>query len=70
MNAVMLSVVGSFKLKLALMNRDLEFKYRDIHCKGITCTRPFYMGLTLAEGKKLECFEWAANNIFMSAVKI
>ncbi len=22
------------------------------------------MGLTSAEGKKLECFEWTANNIF------
>ncbi len=49
MNAVMLSVEGSFKLKLALMKRDRA----NIHCQGIT----FYMGLTLAEGQKLECFE-------------
>jgi hypothetical protein len=49
MNAVMLSVVGSFKLKLALMKRDRA----SIHCQGII----FYMGLTLAEGQKLECFE-------------
>ncbi len=27
-------------------------------------SRSFYMGLTSAEGQKLECFKWAANNIF------
>ncbi len=35
-----------------------------MHCKGISCTRSFNVGLTSAEGQKLECFKRTANNIF------
>jgi hypothetical protein len=29
----------------------------NMHCQGIACTRQFEMGLTSAEGKKLEYFK-------------
>ncbi len=27
-----------------------------MHCQAIACTRSFHIGLTSAEGQKLECF--------------
>jgi len=35
-----------------------------------TCTWSFYMGLTSAEGQKLECFKWTTNNVFKRSMKI
>jgi hypothetical protein len=29
----------------------------NMHCQGIACTRSFDMGLTSADGQKLECFK-------------
>jgi hypothetical protein len=37
--------------------------------KAIICTRSMDIGLTRAEGQKLECFK-KANNIFVSTMKI
>jgi hypothetical protein len=37
-----------------------------MHCQVIPCTGLFDMGLTSAEGQKLECFKWATNNIFIT----
>ncbi len=37
-----------------------------MHCQGIACTRLFYMGLTSAEGQKLECFKWTENHTFIN----
>jgi hypothetical protein len=34
----------------------------NMHCRGNECTRSIDIGLTSAEGKKLECFKWIANN--------
>ncbi len=34
------------------------------------CTAPFCLGLTLAEGPKLECCKSTTNNIFISNLKI
>ncbi len=33
-------------------------------------SRALDMGLTSAEGQKLECFKWAANNVLISTMKI
>jgi len=41
-----------------------------MHCLGIAWTGTFYMGLTSAEGQKLECFKQTANNISTTTVKI
>ena len=41
-----------------------------MHFQGIAWTRSFDMGLTSAEGQKLECFKLRANNIFMRGMKI
>ncbi len=41
-----------------------------MHYQGIACTESLDMGLTSAEGKKLECFKCEPNNIFMSTMKI
>ncbi len=46
-------------------------------CREQTCnalaiarTSSFYMGLTSAEGQKLECFKCTGNYIFLIAMKI
>jgi hypothetical protein len=43
-----------------------------IHTEGanMQCSRSFDMGLTSADGKKLECFKWTAKYIFISVMKI
>jgi len=41
-----------------------------MYCRDISFIRSFDLGLTSAEGQKLECFKWAANNIFISTMKI
>ncbi len=40
----------------------------NMHCNGTACIRLFGTGLTSAEDKRLECFEWRANIIFMSTM--
>ncbi len=35
---------------------SIHIERANMHCQGIACTRSFYVGLTSAEGKKLECF--------------
>jgi hypothetical protein len=48
----------------------MNIEGENIHCLGIACTRPFYMGLASAEGQKLGCFNVTTNNILMSTIKI
>jgi hypothetical protein len=42
----------------------------NIHCQGIAYTRPLDVGLSSAEGQKLECLKGATNDIFTSTMKI
>jgi len=39
-------------------------------CRTFAYSRALDMGLTSAEGQKLECFKWAANNVLISTMKI
>jgi hypothetical protein len=41
-----------------------------MHRQDIAYARSFSMGLTLADGKKLECFKLKANSIFISTEEI
>jgi hypothetical protein len=41
-----------------------------MHFQGMPCTRLFYLGLTSAEGQKLECFKLTANAVFAITLQI
>ncbi len=48
---------------------SIHIERANMHCQGIACTRSFYVGLTSAGGKKLECFKRTVNKIFLNAMK-
>ncbi len=57
---------------MAIINLEcsIQIERVNIHCQGIACVCSLDMGLTSAEGQKLDCFKCAANNIFISTLKI
>ena len=38
------------------ISMSINTERANMHCRGIACTRSFNMGLSSAEGKKLDCF--------------
>ncbi len=50
--------------------REKEREREQTCTQDFACTRSFGMGLTSAEGQKLECFKLTANNIFISTMHI
>jgi hypothetical protein len=55
---------------LAFIHRDHSIERANMHCQSIACTRSFDVGLTSAEGQKLECFKCTTNNIIIITLKI
>ncbi len=48
---------------------SIQRERANMHCKGTACTTSFDMGLTSAEGQKLECFKLMTNYNFISSMK-
>jgi hypothetical protein len=57
-------------VNLAVKKGSIHIQRATMHCQGIACTESFDMGLTPAEGQKLECFKWTPNNTFIIALEI
>ncbi len=53
-------------MKLAVRTTEIKvYTWRaNMHCQGIACTWSFGMGLTSAEGQKLECLKRTATNFY------
>jgi hypothetical protein len=57
---------------MAIINLEcsIQIERVNMHCQGIAWTCSLDMGLSSAEGQKLQSFKCAANNIFISTGKI